>query len=229
MWVLAKATVVYILGGVLIIGFVALITPALVPYFVGAAAASYCWALLFVANAADGTWLQRLGGEAEQSTSESLKVLRRRGWHVFDAVEFDRFDVDHVLVGPGGVFALETKRSSVPVTVHNDGLAGFYRGDPAQQARVGAEKIRRLLKSYKIDIAVRPVVVVWGPGVPELPGGSVVLDGDPNGVIVIEGRRLRNALHRFEGGALGKEQADAVARAVTDFIARRDRHQATHR
>ncbi len=52
----------------------------------------------------------RLGFSGERAVGEELNGLMREGWRVFHDVPADQFgNVDHVLVGPGGVYAVETK------------------------------------------------------------------------------------------------------------------------
>ncbi|MBU3666830.1 MAG: NERD domain-containing protein [Chthoniobacterales bacterium] len=56
-----------------------------------------------------------LGFLGERAVGEELNQLMIDGWSVFHDVEFDdnpgakSFNVDHVVVGPGGLFAIETK------------------------------------------------------------------------------------------------------------------------
>ncbi len=51
----------------------------------------------------------RMGGEAERWTSSRFRHMRGMVSQVIDSVSFEEFDVDHVAVGPNGVFAVETK------------------------------------------------------------------------------------------------------------------------
>ncbi len=60
-----------------------------------------------------------MGVSAEQWTSQELRRFARRerkaeaeSWFVLDHVPMSGFDIDHVLIGPGGVVALETKWSN---------------------------------------------------------------------------------------------------------------------
>ncbi len=53
-------------------------------------------------------WL--IGGRAEVEVGEKLAVLQDRGWLVLHGVLKDRGgDIDHVVCGPAGAFAIETK------------------------------------------------------------------------------------------------------------------------
>lgn len=52
-------------------------------------------------------WLQ--GARGERQVGAILDHLSEDGWHVLHDVSLGRGNVDHVLVGPGGVFTIETK------------------------------------------------------------------------------------------------------------------------
>ena len=63
----------------------------------------------------------RLGYEAEVAVGQELNQLMLRGFHVFHDFPADNFNIDHVVIGPTGVFAVETKGRSKPDT--GDGKA----------------------------------------------------------------------------------------------------------
>ena len=46
-----------------------------------------------------------------------LDGLSERGWHVVHDASMGRGNVDHILIGPGGVFTVETKSNPNPVRV----------------------------------------------------------------------------------------------------------------
>jgi hypothetical protein len=54
-----------------------------------------------------------LGWFGERMTAEELESLRQFGWRIFHDVPGENgrieFNIDHVVVGPGGIFAIETK------------------------------------------------------------------------------------------------------------------------
>jgi hypothetical protein len=54
-------------------------------------------------------WNHKLGFRGERFVAEELNQLLAYGWRVFHDVPFDGYNVDHVVVGPSGVFAVETK------------------------------------------------------------------------------------------------------------------------
>jgi hypothetical protein len=52
-------------------------------------------------------WAQ--GAEGEEVVGKILEELAEDGWHVIHDVSFGRGNIDHVVVGPGGIFTVETK------------------------------------------------------------------------------------------------------------------------
>lgn len=54
----------------------------------------------------------RLGYEGEMATGQELNMLMLEGYHVFHDFPADRFNIDHILVSPNGVIAIETKAKS---------------------------------------------------------------------------------------------------------------------
>ena len=58
-----------------------------------------------------GTAATAMGATAEQWTASELRPLRKHGWVVVNHLLLRRHDIDHVLVGPNGVVAVESKWS----------------------------------------------------------------------------------------------------------------------
>ncbi len=54
-------------------------------------------------------WNYRLGFDGERVVGEELNQLMLDGYRVFHDMPFDGFNIDHVVVGPSGVYAVETK------------------------------------------------------------------------------------------------------------------------
>jgi hypothetical protein len=54
-----------------------------------------------------GAWAQ--GAEGEEVVGEILEGLEADGWQVIHDVSFGRGNIDHIVVGPGGLFTVETK------------------------------------------------------------------------------------------------------------------------
>jgi len=56
-----------------------------------------------------------LGYKAEVAVAQELNLLYAKGFHIFHDFPAEKFNIDHVVVDPTGVFAVETKGRSKPV------------------------------------------------------------------------------------------------------------------
>ncbi len=57
------------------------------------------------------------GARGEEHVGRLLEHLPARGWHVVHDASFGRGNVDHILIGPPGIFTIETKSHPGPVRV----------------------------------------------------------------------------------------------------------------
>lgn len=69
----------------------------------------------------------RLGLDGELATAEELNQLMHYGYYVFHDFPGDHFNIDHVVIGPAGVFAVETKTRSKPVGKGKQGAKVFFK------------------------------------------------------------------------------------------------------
>jgi hypothetical protein len=137
-----------------------------------------------------GRW--RRGAEGEEVVGQILDELAAGGLHVLHDVSFGRGNIDHVAIGPGGVFAIETKSYGGRVSL--DGL------DPKLLTQAYAEK--KTLEE-KIGVAVRPLLVFSRAYVI----GSV--PAQRRGVTILPARMLPNFFSR-QRPALSPEEARAI-------------------
>lgn len=180
------------------------------------------WVLAFGAaqSSFDGTYHLEMGELAEKWTSQELKKLSRAGGRHFDHVLFDRFDVDHVLVYPSGVFAIETKYTDREVDLEGSSTRPLLN-DWRDCALKQTDKIRSFLKTSKrFVVDITPIVVVWGP---RIEGTSKVVDG----VLIVRGRALADTIERL--GTMPKldlAKQTAIEEALEAFIEARDSYLA---
>lgn len=114
----------------------------------------------------------KLAEDGEKSVGQFLEGLREKGYQVFHDIITDDFNVDHVLIGPAGVFTIETKTRSKPLRgkaeIDFDGetlKVGGYTPDrdPIVQALAQAAWLKRLLtESTGKAVPVRPVILFPG-------------------------------------------------------------------
>ena len=157
------------------------------------------------------------GVQGEKEVAEVLDELKSRGYRVFHDLEGDGFNVDHVLVGPTGVFAIETKFRTKPEgqnpTVAYDGQHILVNGhrpdrDPVVQARASAHYVSKRMRDVVGEhVSVRSVVLFPGWWVSEQPNAEVW---------VLNPMRLLGYL-RQERERLSLEQVRRLAAIVSDF------------
>jgi hypothetical protein len=91
----------------------------------------------------------RVGADGEEAVGARLDKLVKQGWHVLHSVPVGKgdSDIDHVLIGPGGVFTVNTKRHpNKAITVNGDSLrVGGYRQPYLRNSRFEADRASKLL------------------------------------------------------------------------------------
>ncbi len=112
------------------------------------------------------------GIEGEKAVGQFLERLRSTGYDVFHDIVAPGFNIDHVLIGPGGVFSIETKTWSKPARgdarIQFDGERLMVNGfqpdrDPIVQAKAQATWLRnQLAESTGRTLDVHPVVLFPG-------------------------------------------------------------------
>ncbi len=114
----------------------------------------------------------KLGRDGERAVGQYLDLFWERGYRVLHDVVGDNFNIDHVLVGPAGVFTVETKTRSKPTkgeTIIKYNCNEIQVGNdaptekPLIQSKAQASWLRELIeegigKRYEIQ----PVVVYPG-------------------------------------------------------------------
>jgi hypothetical protein len=134
----------------------------------------------------------REGAEGERKAEKALKPLERDGWCVVHDIANGRGNYDHVVIGPNGVFLLESKNLQGVVRVqdgvphlarrHDPGQAEIFKrvrsGTLAGAARLKAEIEQRTGQRTW----VQAVVVFWS----EFPQGLV----EDDRCVFIDGSQL---------------------------------------
>jgi hypothetical protein len=213
-WQTWKPTLAFRIAAVLAAGMsVGLLTAAVanssLAWLTGlAAAAALAWRLRFHPTADTLAW--RRGAQGERRTARLLAPLERHGYQVFHdlAIPGSAANVDHLVVGPTGVFVIDSKR---------------YRGHlhySAGRLWHGRRPLDRTLDTlwweatqvaetlgFGPDLHIYPVLCVH---VARLPWGrELLVDGIP----VLAAGALRPAL-QVTRQALSPEQVELVAAHV---------------
>jgi hypothetical protein len=114
----------------------------------------------------------RRGAEGERATARVLARLRREGWELFHDLDTGRGNRDHIAVGPGGVYLLDSKSLSGTIAIDGDMIRVSYRDYPQDGYSVDTigPWMRGQAAQLKSEIQsvtgrrpwVQAVVVVWG-------------------------------------------------------------------
>lgn len=117
----------------------------------------------------------KLGWEGELATAEELNKLMRSGYDVFHDIQEQNFNVDHVVVGPSGVYVIETKAYTKQKRGQSDSFwratydgktidfAGYTTSAPLDQAARNAKWVSKWL-SQATGERVTTIPVVALPG-----------------------------------------------------------------
>jgi hypothetical protein len=158
-----------------------------------------------------------MGDLSEQWTAHALRGLGRRSWQLVNHFALGGNDIDHVVLGPGGAFAIETKWSGSPWHSH----FGEQRQRKAiDQARKNARSLRLWHPFKSREIPVEPVVVLWGRKLNAWAAEHRVRVVDD--VTVVVGDELRSWLNNHDGGVLSARQVEEGWAALDEHTLRRD-------
>jgi hypothetical protein len=199
----AAATVLAGLAGLLVATVAGMPLPAGLAVAIVMAAGTW-WRLRFRPSPEAQAW-QR-GAEGERHVARLLEPLVRQGWGVSHdlRVPGSKANIDHVVVGPPGVFAIDTKTYRGRLRLSHDGL--LWHGRTFLLPTLSATRWEADMLQDRIgapDIAVVPIVAVLGPMVPF---GQVT----SMGVTVVPARRLVGLLRSLPP-TLTPERARDVA------------------
>ncbi len=186
-------------------------------YTAGLLTATILGFLAFQVTQMAGTSGAMMGEIAEQWTAQELRKLKRRGWRVVNHLMLRTWDIDHVLVGPGGIFAIETKWSSRP-----------WELDPPEDRVVAAV---RNTKANARDLSLWQPIRATGAGQAQgvlvLWGGGENADGSSrsrtlDGVIVVPARAIDAWRDALPALGLDASQVEACWQALEHQVGVRD-------
>lgn len=162
-------------------------------------------------------WNHRLGFAGERVVGEALNQLLVDGFHVFHDLPFEGFNIDHVIVGSSGVYAVETKTRRKPSDLKGPGKARvifdgqcleYPKGRDThglEQASRNAETLSKwLTKATGEPTPVNPILIL--PGwfvVRKAPGAVTVLNEKeiaysfPASRLPLSADRIRRIVHQL--------------------------------
>jgi hypothetical protein len=199
-WRVAAILAVTTVGGLL----GSLLAPRLGLVLGGLAALAAGWGLRFRPSPDARAW-QR-GAAGERHTARLLDPLARHGWAVLHdlALPGSQSNLDHLVIGPGGVFVIDSKQYRGRLQLDPSGRLWHGRHPLAPALRAvswEADQAAQVLPDPRV--AVVPIMAVHGA---QIPWGKVVIDGVP----VVPARRLPSMLRELPA-VLGPERVAVLA------------------
>ena len=181
-----------------------LLAPRLGLIVAALAVAAAGWGLRFRPSPDASAW--RRGAAGERRTARLLGPLARHGWAVLHdlAIPGSQANLDHLVIGPSGVFVIDSKQYRGRLQLDPTGRLWHGRHPLAPTLRAAdfeADQAARVLPDP--GVAVVPIVAVHGA---QVPWGKVVMDGVP----VVSARRLPSMLRALPA-VLGPERVAALA------------------
>jgi len=92
----------------------------------------------------------RAGIIGEQKVTKTLSAALSNEYSMFNDVTLESMasgNIDHIVVGPTGIFVIETKNYSGKISYYGDNWEGVGRKSPSRQARINAMRIKKILTS----------------------------------------------------------------------------------
>jgi len=111
---------------------------------------------------------------AQKRTRKQLKRMRRDGYFALDArpIPDSREFIDHLVIGPTGVYAIDSEKWDAKVPVRTLNGKRLYRGPESQKERLehaaweAGQASEILSAALGTEISVRPALAIYGPRIP---------------------------------------------------------------
>lgn len=167
----------------------------------------------------------RLGLACEMAVGQELEQIIRPDHHpyrIFHDLQFEGFNVDHLVITPNGVFVIETKGRSKLIMdgkkqarVRLEGNALHFPShietQPLEQVRMNVKAVKRWLdEATGFDVPVVGVLV--------LPGWFIERKQRMVDPYVLSAKELPSHLPRLHGGVLDLGQVQAVGYQVAQRV-----------
>jgi len=184
-------------------------TGLLDPWLAGLiAAAGAAWRVRFRASQPTRAW--RDGARGERATARRLRRLERHGYVVLHDLQVpgSRANIDHLAIGPAGVFVIDSKYYRSALQLGGDGML-WYGGYPlTQQLATAVWASVRVAEALQVppEVPVVPLLIIHRTPIPW--GGLTVA-----GVQVIPPSALGEVLGRE--AVLPAAQVELIAGQVT--------------
>lgn len=157
-----------------------------------------------------------VGAEGERATANVLGPLRSEGWHVAHNLDTGRGNRDHVVVGPGGVYLLDSKKLGGTVSVEGETVHVERADSPADSYNLPRLAATLRGEAWRLhgEIAQATGQRTWVTGVAVFwsPFEARIVEGEK--VVFIHGSELADWLRRRERRLTGE-----TVRHIAKYVA----------
>lgn len=161
----------------------------------------------------------RLALDGEMAAGEALNHLMRRGYYVFHDIPGANYNIDHAIVGPNGVFAVETKAHAKPASGHKATFDGRVIRYPDRNDAQAVEQSQRNAASLSRFLSKATGRNIWVGAIVILPGWWVELTGQHPRCHVIASGQV-DVVPKFRGKRLTAEEITAIAHQLEQLCRR---------
>ena len=111
---------------------------------------------------------------SRKATSKQLRKMRREGYFSLDArpIPNSREFIDHLVVGPTGVYAIDSEKWNPRLPIRTWNGKKLYHGPESQKDRLdhaaweASQASEILSEALGTEISVRPALAIYGPKIP---------------------------------------------------------------
>lgn len=181
--------------------------------------------MAMITQQATGTAQTGMGATAEQWTASELRPLRKAGARLVNHLALERGDIDHVVLAPSGIYAVESKWSG----------NGWNLASRSDRLDAALSQVRRNARHLRLwhpvaaarITAVRPVLFLWGGTEVTKPDRPTRID-DVDIVYGVQAARVWRAAvaDRSRPPLVTDLAIDGVWQAISAHAQKRDAHDA---
>jgi len=162
-----------------------------------------------------------MGLYGEEWTAQQFRSMKKNGWRLVNGLQLrSREDIDHVAIGHGGVFVVETKWSSDswPMGESGDGFNRSALEGALKQVKRNLRDFSWHFKKELGEITAQPVCVLWSSNPSGEPEAIQIVDG----VLVVPGPLLRRWLSDLAMTVVDDDRIEVITTAVAKHASGRD-------
>lgn len=190
--------------------------------FFGVVGISGPWLVLIAVILLSGAATPLMGLDGEGSTSDVLRRFRHDGWMLVNGMKIQSYaDIDHVVIGPGGLLVVESKWSHYrwPISVKKQSFMSDQITKSVTQVLKNRKDIESQFAAVLEGVPIRAICVLWSgeESSDDLPWFEM---GD---VAVIRGPALGSWMKDFTSDSLDQPKIEQVWMELEEYALQRDK------